>query len=61
MVNSAGKLVASSLNVAGRPDSVIIQNRGSTAQRLFARVVYYTGPVGERTGGYRLRVDLAGR
>ena len=61
VVNSEGKLVASSLNAAGRLDRINIQNRGATAQRLFVRVVYYSGPVGQTAGAYSLRVDLVGR
>ncbi len=53
-----GRLIAQSINGAGRIDRVTLQNRGNSAAPLLVRVLYYSGPSGDTVGAYGLRVNI---
>ena len=53
-----GRLIAQSINGAGRIDRVTLQNRGNSAAPLLVRVLYYSGPSGETAGAYGLKVGF---
>jgi len=53
-----GRVIAQSIKGAGRIDRVSLQNRGNSAAPLLVRVLYYSGPSGETTGAYGLKVGF---
>jgi len=58
VLSSDGRVIAQSIKGAGRIDRVSLQNRGNSAAPLLVRVLYYSGPSGETTGAYGLKVGF---